>query len=261
MGLGTLQLTTNRLGPAVIGMILIYSGIQKSGDLTATRNAIQLGLGISLPSALTLGYMLIFIETALGLWLVSAIRRKMALSLAVAIFLAFAIWSVSFLVRGIRADCGCGFSSSNPNLERGQWIATIRASALLLMAASCLTANVWKNITQSTERNLNNENMRHIHRNMCCRSSYYIHCIIGSGDRARATASQLLRIPHMRRNHSAGLPWNALPRGQGVYSNSIRVRTKPVCRRGLFPYPSLITVPPSLILPSQFDCVSNSRAS
>lgn len=111
----------------MLGVTLFAAAVLKSGNTESTVNAIRIGLGVQTGLAEILTTALVFGEILLGSWLISGYRARAALVAGTVLFGVFMLWNASFLARGIRADCGCGFSAANPSLEQGQWIATIRA--------------------------------------------------------------------------------------------------------------------------------------
>lgn len=116
-----------RVAGLTLGAVLFITAVTKAGDTAATVNAFRVGLGVPTDAAEILTTSLIFSEILLGSWLLSGFRARAGLMAGVLLFGLFVLWNASFLVRGIRADCGCGFSAASPSLEHGQWIATIRA--------------------------------------------------------------------------------------------------------------------------------------
>ncbi len=137
-----------RIAGIVLGTVLFAAAVQKAGDTASTVNAIRIGLGVQTGAAEVLTTTLIFGEILLGSWLISGYRGRAALVVGTVLFGVFMLWNASFLARGIRADCGCGFSAANPSLEQGQWIATLRAGLFGLIGIVGLVSG---RAVQSTE--------------------------------------------------------------------------------------------------------------
>lgn len=131
-----------RLAGLVLGGVLFAAAVLKAGDTGATVNAVRIGLGVPTNAAEILTTTLIFGEILLGSWLISGFRPRASLIAGVVLFSVFTLWNASFLARGIRADCGCGFSSANPSLEQGQWVATTRAGLFGLIGVVGLVSGV-----------------------------------------------------------------------------------------------------------------------
>ncbi len=137
-----------RAAGVFLGVVFLVAAIQKAGDPAGTVNALQAGLGIGQSQADASTRVLIFGEILLGSWLISGYRARWSLLAGALLLGVFTLWNASFLVRGIRADCGCGFSEANPSLERGQWIATLRSGLFGLIGVVGLVSG---RAVQSTE--------------------------------------------------------------------------------------------------------------
>lgn len=135
-------LDLGRIAAILLGAVLFIAAMRKSGDTLSTVNVIRIGLGVPTNWAEILTVALILGEILLGSWLMSGYRVRIALIAGVALFGVFVLWNASFLARGIRADCGCGFSAANPSLEQGQWLATVRAGLFGLIGVVGLVSRV-----------------------------------------------------------------------------------------------------------------------
>jgi len=118
--------------PVLIGLCLLWSAAAKTLDLAPTA-ALFTSRGIEQQFALLLTWTLVFVELALGCWLLSGIRSDLA-GITAGIFLVIGSTSILYqLWTKSQLSCGCGLPTFGLSPESGQLLGLIRNAILIAM--------------------------------------------------------------------------------------------------------------------------------
>ncbi|MBN8599014.1 MAG: hypothetical protein J0L78_15180 [Planctomycetes bacterium] len=118
--------------PILIGVCLLWSAMAKTVDLGPTI-ALLTSRGIEFRAAQTSAWTLVFVEIALGCWLLSGIRAILA-GIAAGIFLVVGSASILYqLWTKSQLSCGCGLPTFGLSPESGQLLGLIRNAILIVM--------------------------------------------------------------------------------------------------------------------------------
>jgi len=97
----------------VLGIVLIWAGATKVGDLTASSASVKSYQMVRYELAEFLGHTMPFAEIGLGILLVIGLFTRVSGALGALMMIAFIIAIASVWARGIAIDCGC-FGTGGP---------------------------------------------------------------------------------------------------------------------------------------------------
>jgi uncharacterized membrane protein YphA (DoxX/SURF4 family) len=120
----------------VLGVVFVYAGSTKVGDLAASGRAVVAYRILPYDLATFLGAVLPFLEITLGALLILGLATRLAAVVVGLLLVMFLIGIISAWIRGLQIDCGCfGRGGDLAAGQRPQYLSeTIRDIALLAVA-------------------------------------------------------------------------------------------------------------------------------